>query len=370
MDSIRVPSPVPSDGYLPSSYSLTGSLPGSGSVAPTSYSAAQHRQMAQVLEIGEEGEAFPELDEEEEGSKQPLPPARGKRRAAQGINVAMKYVELEDGTTIDGFRAAEIRRYARSLWVKMAMDNKLPATWSDADAASLTYYSESMAQRFMEMRLCASDWKANLVATDNYPSWRHNWLKKKTKEGKRPSDAHVEDDSVPMKKPKVLYDDENGPFPQMLSDIPKPNGTSTNNSYNSGNPVETSAYTNGPSKSKQHVEQEGDHKLSLQPVPSYNLNFMIGNPLATPQQHQPGELNTPQDHVPVPTLAINGPKRSKGTRMRPTKNSTTARNICAQDWVKQHPHGTTDEFKSYYDNLSEEQRQVWEDKSKAVSQSQ
>lgn len=182
----------------------------------------------QVLSVDEEGEIFPEIDEEdEEGPKQPLPPpgpacARGKRRAAQGINVAMKYIETEDGTTIDGFRAAEIRRYARSLWVQMALDNKLPATWSDADAASLTYYSASMAQRFPELHLCASDWKANLVATDNYPSWRHNWLKKKKKEGKRSADGHAEETDAPMKKTKVSLDGEHGMFAQISSDIPKP----------------------------------------------------------------------------------------------------------------------------------------------------
>ena len=165
-----------------------------------------------VLSVDEEGEAFPELDEEEDGpgSKQSLPPpgptcARGKRRAAQGINVAMRYIEAEDGTTVDGFRAAEIRRYARSLWVQMALDNKLPATWSNADAASLTYYCASMAQRFSELRLCASDWKANLVATDNYPSWRHNWLKKQNKDStsKRPIYDHSESEGSSAKKSRT-----------------------------------------------------------------------------------------------------------------------------------------------------------------------
>lgn len=189
-------------------------------------------EQTQVLTVDEEGEVFPELDkEDDDGSKQSLPPPgpacpRGKRRAAQGINVAMTYIELEDGTTIDGFRAAEIRRYARSLWVQMALDNKSPATWSDADAASLTYYSTSMAQRFSELRLCTSDWKANLVATDNYPSWRHNWLKKKTKEGKRSADSHVEDTNAPTKKLKVSVDGGNGLLAQIPSDIPKHDSSS------------------------------------------------------------------------------------------------------------------------------------------------
>lgn len=73
----------------------------------------------QVLEVDDEAEVFPDVDEEDE-SKEPFPEngpagARGRHRSSKGINVAMKYIELEDGTVIDGFRAAEIRRFARSL---------------------------------------------------------------------------------------------------------------------------------------------------------------------------------------------------------------------------------------------------------------
>lgn len=145
----------------------------------------------QVLEIDQpnDSESFPDLDAEEgDESNDPCAPspagpahARGKHRSSQGINVAMKYIELEDGSVVDGYRAAEIRRFARSLWVQMALNDKLPKVWGDADAASLATYNESMAQRFQELRLCASDWKANLVATDNYPSWRYNWLRKQNK---------------------------------------------------------------------------------------------------------------------------------------------------------------------------------------------
>ena len=60
------------------------------------------------------------------------------------------------------------------------------------------------------------------------------------------------------------------------------------------------------------------------------------------------------------------------------------RNLCAVEWVKVNPQGTTDEFKAYFNGLSEEQRlvcyvftahnyipsllsQVWEEKSKAIA---
>ena len=34
------------------------------------------------------------------------------------------------------------------------------------------------------------------------------------------------------------------------------------------------------------------------------------------------------------------------------------RNICARKWKESHPRGTTAEFKTYYDTLSTEDRQV------------
>lgn len=126
----------------------------------------------------------------------------------------MKYIEYEDGSVVDGFRAAEIRRYARSIWVQMALEEKLPRTWSDADAKSLTAYNESMIQRFPELGLCAADWKANMVATDNYPSWRHNWLKKKGKDNsksKRPNDNKSEASMKRQKKTDECGDELHAP---------------------------------------------------------------------------------------------------------------------------------------------------------------
>ncbi len=182
------------------------------------WNAAAQEQILDV-DVPDDGEIFADIDEEDERPKEPsLGPIRGKHRSSQGINVTMKYIELEDGKIVDGFRAAEIRRYARSLWVQMALDGKLPRTWSDVDATSLATYSESMAQRFVELRFCAADWKANLVATDNYPSWRHNWMKKKNKEGTSSKRSADNPSDGPAKKLRVLHesnDDPDAPLEQQ-----------------------------------------------------------------------------------------------------------------------------------------------------------
>ena len=125
---------------------------------------------------------------------------RGKARASQGINVAMRYVEDENGTVIDGHRATEIRRYARLIWVNIANSGGLPTSWGKADVKlSQTYYCE-MRQRFPELALCDLDWKADQIATDNYPSWFKNWSESSQK---APVKHEQEDASAPM-NPKRL----------------------------------------------------------------------------------------------------------------------------------------------------------------------
>jgi hypothetical protein len=41
--------------------------------------------------------------------------------------------------------------------------------------------SVDLRQRFPELALCKLDWKADHIATDNYPSWDKNWSKSSQK---------------------------------------------------------------------------------------------------------------------------------------------------------------------------------------------
>ena len=106
------------------------------------------------------------------------PQARGRSRAAQGINVTMQYVELEDGTIISGDRATEIRKFARAIWVSISKKGALPSKWGQADIQTRQHYLSSMGSRFSELRFCDLEWKSDQIATDNYPSWYTNWLSK------------------------------------------------------------------------------------------------------------------------------------------------------------------------------------------------
>lgn len=104
--------------------------------------------------------------------------AQGKARAAQGENVSLKFIENEDGNIIDGFRATAIRRFARELWAGLNGIGKAPKTWGKVDAAVAAQYRNEMERRFPELHLGDNHWKADLVATLNYPSWYNNNIEK------------------------------------------------------------------------------------------------------------------------------------------------------------------------------------------------
>ena len=109
------------------------------------------------------------------------PGTRGRTRAAQGINVNMKYLEDKEGVPISGHLASDVRRHARAVFVGLAQKGSLFSSWTEADHTSLKLYYSEMAERFEELRLCANDWKAEMIALDIYRTWREQWQKKQKK---------------------------------------------------------------------------------------------------------------------------------------------------------------------------------------------
>ena len=103
---------------------------------------------------------------------------RGRTRASLNVNVAMRYVELEDGKAIDGDRASEIRKFARTIWVSFGKRGLAPAKWGQADVETRKEYRQEMNLCFPELRFCDLDWKSEQVVTDNYPSWYTTWASK------------------------------------------------------------------------------------------------------------------------------------------------------------------------------------------------
>jgi hypothetical protein len=99
---------------------------------------------------------------------------QGRSRAAEGINVKMRYVVDRNGIPVDGYRAAAIRAVGRSFWTELSNKGIAPKRWkSDASLEILQNYRSQMERLSEELRLCENGWKSEQIAIDNYSSWRN-----------------------------------------------------------------------------------------------------------------------------------------------------------------------------------------------------
>ncbi|KAG6912857.1 hypothetical protein DXG01_011518, partial [Tephrocybe rancida] len=106
---------------------------------------------------------------------------RGKSRAAKGENVMAQFVEDEDGNVVSGYVATQIRQHARALWNALVSRNAHPPSWGKATADVSRQYRDEMKFKFPVLAFCDNDWKAEQIATDNYPSWYLTKFGKKIK---------------------------------------------------------------------------------------------------------------------------------------------------------------------------------------------
>lgn len=130
----------------------------------------------------ENGENEDEDEEEGRAQRQRNRRHHGGTQCAKGVNVAMRYVEHEDGESVDGVVAASMRKHARSLWMLFAMEGRAPASWGLVDAATRSHYHHDMRTKFPELAFCHDNWKSEQIAIDNYPAWNNGRKVKKIKE--------------------------------------------------------------------------------------------------------------------------------------------------------------------------------------------
>jgi hypothetical protein len=102
---------------------------------------------------------------------------RGKALMSKGINKTAKYIEGVDGEPVDGYKVRDIRSHARAIWANFQTVARAPPTWGRADAEIINVFRREMRSKFFEFSLCDNDWKADLLATENYPSWYNNHIR-------------------------------------------------------------------------------------------------------------------------------------------------------------------------------------------------
>ena len=102
---------------------------------------------------------------------------RGKTLMSKGINRTAKYIEGADGEPVDGYKVRDIRSHAWAIWANFQTVGRAPPTWGRADAEIAHVFRREMRSKFSEFTLCDNDWKADLLATEHYPSWYNNHIR-------------------------------------------------------------------------------------------------------------------------------------------------------------------------------------------------
>lgn len=98
---------------------------------------------------------------------------------------ALAFIMDANGTSINGYGAIRIRQYARQLWQSLAKAGRDPPNWGNADASAVKFFRTHMYTEFPDLRLCENDWKVDMIAQKDYPSWHRSHGSENSKNLKR-----------------------------------------------------------------------------------------------------------------------------------------------------------------------------------------
>ncbi|OJT06947.1 hypothetical protein TRAPUB_10051 [Trametes pubescens] len=145
---------------------------------------------------------------------------------------------------------------------------------------------------------------------------------------------------------------------KFVSPFPKPSAMvipTLDSLLNMGDESEPSA---GPSTSTTTLASDGTVQIRDRPTDApATSNVMpdqgVSTTTTTNQPAQPGSVATvgPAPAGTAKAAAVRG-----ASKLRVQRTSTTARNLCAVAYIKQHPKATTGEFTAYYDSMDQELR--------------
>jgi hypothetical protein len=100
---------------------------------------------------------------------------RGKTRISESDeNVNDQYLEKEDGSTMGGTEAAELRALLRCIFSEQKKTDaeNMPPSWGSAAMSFRNFVFQQVYLKFPCLQLCRSDWKVSQIAGTTYSSWK------------------------------------------------------------------------------------------------------------------------------------------------------------------------------------------------------
>jgi hypothetical protein len=160
--------------------------------AKARYPNIRYWTKADYSELGKEKKGGLDILEVEKGK-----PLRGNARMKDGENVMMDFVELEDGTVVDGITAAGIRSHMAAIFNEMAASQRLPETWSKIGLLDREYVFTHLYKAFPYLQLCLDHWKAKEISSRALSTWK-NTQKKRVARTQVKLEAEPEADPLPI----------------------------------------------------------------------------------------------------------------------------------------------------------------------------
>ncbi|KAJ7302141.1 hypothetical protein DFH08DRAFT_991767 [Mycena albidolilacea] len=241
-----------------------------------------------------------------------------------------------------------------------------------------------MGRQFPELRLCADNWKAQQIATNNYPSWIKNHSKVKIEEAVEVKSTTLKQEvqvktqkralstSLPdmEQSKKIKLDDKDllsfnplwNPSPQ--SETSPATSTNVSTAEPDSAPPDTPAAEPAPSAATKatplEISSDISHTAAVFPVTATQEPVA---PAPTEAEVQAALIQTafppavpnttsegPASPAPSQSTAVTRGRAAPG-KMTAT-NSLTLRNLCAHDWIPKNRHGTRVQFGQYWDGLA------------------
>ena len=97
------------------------------------------------------------------------------------------YIEDRCGVPVSNATLKEIRKTMRCVWNLFEDSGEAPPQWGKASSKVVNAYRSELRQAHPELRLCANDWKSEMLAMQGYPSWYQNHIKPIKREEVPPS---------------------------------------------------------------------------------------------------------------------------------------------------------------------------------------
>ncbi|KAG1887468.1 uncharacterized protein F5891DRAFT_1199872 [Suillus fuscotomentosus] len=120
---------------------------------------------------------------------------RGATRMARGINVACTYLQDQAGQPVSAQRAKTIRLFMLSCFRQLESQGLAPESIGQASLKVLHWLIHMLRKHYIELRLCADNWKAMKLMIDNYSQWyNYHVVKKQTSGHVKSEDIETADD--------------------------------------------------------------------------------------------------------------------------------------------------------------------------------